>query len=372
MESKRDELKPSEAQGQPKPQPIMHEEHGITPVKKKKRGLLIALIAAAAFVVAFIVTAGVFYCLSLQPVDASNTAEVAIEIPSGTTPDEIATKLKEADVIRNTFTFSLYTRMNGVRNSLQAGMYHLKKSQSLAEIVDTLVKGPTVEEIEITFFPGATLEQDKAVLVKAGYSESDVDAAFAAKYSHPVFEGKPDTADLEGYLYGETHRFFKGAPLEDILTRYFDDLYAVVEENDLIAQYKAKGLTLYEGITLASIIQRESGGGDQAQIAQVFLTRLSIDMPLGSDVTYQYIADKLGVPRDVNLDNPYNTRRFGGLPPGPISAPGEAALLAVAQPAEGDYLYFLSGDDGVTYFAKTEAEHQQNIQNHCQQKCQIL
>ena len=136
--------------------------------------------------------------------------------------------------------------------------------------------------------------------------------------------------------------------------------------------FKENGLNLYQGITLASIIQRESIGGDEPQIAQVFYTRLSIGMMLGSDVTYQYIADKTGVARDINLDSPYNTRRYTGLPPGPIATPGLNALLAVASPAPGDYIYFLSGDDDVTYFATTLEEHEANIRNHCQQKCQII
>ena len=95
-------------------------------------------------------------------------------------------------------------------------------------------------------------------------------------------------------------------------------------------------------------------------------------MPLGSDVTYQYIADKTGVARDPNLDSPYNTRRYAGLPPGPIATPGLGSLRAVATPAVGDYLYFLSGDDNVTYYSHTLAEHEANISAHCKIKCSTL
>jgi UPF0755 protein len=95
-------------------------------------------------------------------------------------------------------------------------------------------------------------------------------------------------------------------------------------------------------------------------------------MALGSDVTYQYIADKTGVARDPDMDSPYNTRRFVGLPPGPISVPDLESLLAVAIPAKGDYMYFLSGDDDITYFAYTMYEHQQNIIKHCKIKCSSL
>jgi UPF0755 protein len=181
---------------------------------------------------------------------------------------------------------------------------------------------------------------------------------------------KPASADLEGYVFGETYQFNSGATVQDIIQRTLDQLSTVVTDNGLVAKLKAHGLNLYEGITLASIIQREvSSPADEKQVAQVFYSRLSSGMMLGSDVTYQYIADKTGVARDPNLNSPYNTRRFAGLPPGPISAPGENALLAVANPSVGDYLFFLSGDDDVTYFARTNAEHEANITDHCKVKC---
>ena len=89
-------------------------------------------------------------------------------------------------------------------------------------------------------------------------------------------------------------------------------------------------------------------------------------------MTYQYIADKQGIERRIDLDSPYNTRRYVGLPPGPIATPGVDALRAVANPAPGDYLYFLSGDDDVTYFGRTLQEHERNIIDHCAKKCQII
>ena len=121
---------------------------------------------------------------------------------------------------------------------------------------------------------------------------------------------------------------------------------------------------------MASIIQREvSNPEDQRIVAQVFYRRLAEGMRLESDVTYQYICDKLGVPRDVKYDSPYNTRLYAGLPIGPISNPGRSALLAVASPADTNYLYFLSGDNDITYFAYTNEEHEQNRENYCAIKC---
>lgn len=355
----------------PPPRPITESDSGIvrTPRRNRLWWIIGGIVAAVAMLAA---TTIAMYHLALAPVNSANTTPQTIEIVSGTTPNQIAELLKSESLIRSELAFAVYTRLHGIQNNLQAGTYELSQSQSTRDIAAALTKGPVVKEFEVTFLPGGTLADHKKVLMGVGFSETEIDAAFTARYDHPLFEGRPASADLEGYIYGETHRFIVGTSVEDVLTRYFDDYYAAVRQHDLVGHYQAQGLSLYQGITLASIIQRESGGDDKAQIAQVFLTRLARGMELGSDVTYQYIADKLGVPRDVNLDNPYNTRRYPGLPPGPIASPGVDALIAAGSPADGDYLYFLSGDDNVTYFARTLAEHEENIRQHCQQKCQII
>lgn len=357
------------------PKPIDDEAGGI-PLKPKGKfplsplkGIIIGVVVTLVLAVA---AAVILYMQALRPVDTDDTSTQTVEIFSGMMPSEIAARLKEAEVIRSQLAFDVYTRVKGVRNNLQAGVYQFTKQMSTQEIVDALVSGPANEEFEMTFLPGATLADSRRALLKVGFDAAEVDDALSAQYDHPLFKDRPATADLEGYIFGETHRFPKGTSAKTVLTRFFDDYYDVIEKEGLIEKYKAQGLNLYEGITLASIIQRESGGDDKQQIAQIFLLRLSRDMQLGSDVTYQYIADREGKPRDVNYDSPYNTRRYPGLPPGPIASPGVDALKAVGAPAEGDYLYFLSGDDDVTYYARTFAEHEANIRNHCQKKCQII
>ena len=312
-----------------------------------------------------------WYLQQLRPVDPDQQDRTVVTIASGSAPSVIAQQLEDEGLIRSSTAFGLYTRFTGVQNELQAGTYRLSPSESTPEIVKHLTNG-NVDTFEITFLPGATLDDHKDVLRSAGYEDDAIDAALRLDYDSPLFAGKPADADLEGYIYGETYRVSAGSTVTDILEVVFTEFESVVEQNQLQEAFAEQGLSLYEGITLASIIQREAIGGDEPQIAQVFYSRLSIGMELGSDVTYQYIADKTGVARDVNLDSPYNTRRYGGLPQGPIASPGVDALLATANPAEGDYLYFLSGDDDVTYFARTLEEHETNIREHCQQKCQII
>lgn len=338
-------------------------------IKKRRRlwlwipvGLLIFLAAVAA-------GAFIWYRLSLHPVNSSDTSKVRVTINEGTAPASIEQTLKSDHLIRSTLAFEIYTRLTDTRSKLQAGVYSFSPSDSLPSIVDKLVGGK-VDQFEITFLPGATVAQDKAALVASGYSQAEVDAAFNKQYDHPLFATKPASADLEGYVYGETYKFDSDATVEQILTKTFDEFYATITADNLVEGFQKQGLTLYQGITLASIVQREvSNPDDQRQVAQIFLKRLSIGMPLGSDVTYHYAAQKLGVAPTPTLDSPYNTRIYPGLPPGPIAAPGRMALDAVANPAAGDYLYFLSGDDGKTYYATTEQEHQANIANHCQIKC---
>jgi UPF0755 protein len=126
-------------------------------------------------------------------------------------------------------------------------------------------------------------------------------------------------------------------------------------------------------------VQKEAAAPDQPTVAQVFLTRLGEEMLLGSDVTVSYALDVVDPNREsypdnqtaLSIDSCYNTRLYAGLPCGPISNPGLAALLAVAEPAETSYLYFLTGDDGMMYYSYTEAEHIQNVYSHCQNLCNV-
>ena len=363
----------------PPQQPINGQKSGLhNPHRKLKKSILWIV----ASVVAAIIIAGlgflIWYKVQLAPLGGDVNKHVVVTIISGASPSSIGQQLQQGGVIRSNVAFDIYTRLNGKRNILQAGTYRLSPSESVQEIVGHLVKGD-VDRFSITFYPGGTLSQHRKVFIAAGYSENEVDVALQASYDSPLFVSKPASADLEGYIYGETYQFSAGASVADILQRTFDEYYSALKENGIIDDINAQGLSLYQGITLASIVQKEvlspasaDPSKDQKQVAQVFYSRLNSGMTLGSDVTYQYAADKQGVARDTNLDSPYNTRRYAGLPPGPIASPGLTSLKAVAAPAGTDYLFFLSGDDDITYFGRTDAEHQANIVNHCQVKCSIL
>lgn len=372
----------SEPDDKSTPQPISNQPSGlITPRKYLTRNILLWMSGVAVAIAIGVATSGIiWYNIQLASVGSDISQLKKITIALGSTPGQISKELEEQLIIRNATAFDIYARLSGKSSLLQAGTYRLSPAETTPQIVDHLVNG-SVDQFSITFYPGATLiditnkskKYDVTMVLKsAGYSDQEISAALKKTYDSPLFAGKPSSADLEGYIYGETYNFNVGATVEDILATTFKEFYAKIENNKIIEGFAGHDLNLYQGITLASIVQREvSKPEDQKQAAQIFYSRLDLGMNLGSDVTYQYIADKTGVPRDTNLDSPYNTRRYPGLPPGPIAVPGLTALQAVAQPAEGDYLYFLSGDDGVTHFAHTGAEHEANIINYCKEACSI-
>ena len=211
------------------------------------------------------------------------------------------------------------------------------------------------------------------------YTAEEIDAAFARQYDFDFLAGRPEGSTLEGYLYPETHNFYGESTVEEILEIFLGEMGKVIGENNLSERYAEQGLTLHEGITLASVVQKEASSPDQPTVAQVFLSRLSMGIPLGSDVTVSYALDVVDPDRETYVDNQtalmvdscYNTRVYGGLPCGPISNPGLSALLAIAEPSDTSYFYFLTGDDGVMYYSYTEAEHNQNIYSHCRVLCNV-
>ena len=235
------------------------------------------------------------------------------------------------------------------------------------------------ESFRFTIRPGETIFDIKNSLIEAGYSAEEATEALAADYNFSFLKERPAGATLEGFLYGETHEFYKGVPAKEIIETFLEGMEKVIRDNNLEAAYANRGLSLFEGVTLASVVQKEAGETAQPTVAQIFLSRLDNNIMLGSDVTVSYALDKVDPERTIYGDNGdalaidscYNTRLYRGLPCGPISNPGLSALLAVANPSDTSYLYFLTGDDGLMYYSYTEDEHNQNISEHCQSLCNV-
>lgn len=315
----------------------------------------------------------VWYVWALAPPSADGTFKM-VTIEQGLTPSGIGDMLEEQDMIRSSAAFQIYTSISGVSGKLQAGRYKLSPSMSVSDIVGHLVNGEN-DTYTVTILPGMTLKQladpnADGNLVTQGFTPKEIAEAFAAAYSSPLFDSRPAGASLEGYIFPETYNISPNDTLQSLLQRSFDELYKKIVADNLIAQLSARGMTLHQAVTLASIVQEEDDTIDvQPQIAQVFLLRLQRGMNLGSDATYTYAAHQLGVPANPDLDSPYNTRKHPGLPPGPVSTLNYSALKAVAQPAAGDYLYFVHGDDGTAYFSHTLEEHEALTRQHCTTLC---
>ena len=308
---------------------------------------------------------------------------VEVVIPEGSTLDEIATILKKTGIIKNSFTFKMNARFKKTVSNLKAGTYQLSPAISIDSLMDTLEKGSSSATVfRFTALPGETLKDIKKRLMAVGYEESEIDAAFSKNYNHSILADKPADASLEGYLFGETYEFYTTDSVEDIVIRMLDELQSVVQKNNLKQKFNNLGLTLHEGIILASIVQKEAGTlskEDMSKVAQVFLSRLNQGIPLGSDVTVKYAVDQVDPNREIYKDNAsalsidscYNTRKNAGLPCGPISNPSALVLISTANPSDTSYLYFLTGDDGLMYYSNTESEHNHNASEHCKELCNI-
>lgn len=357
------------------PRPLVDLPPSPSPLQLKKRRpktKLLALLLAGLVVLLVALVAGgyVWYQSQLGSAHPGSQTKARLTVKNGATASVVAAELASQQLIKNQFAFELYYRFHH-ESGLKAGVYVLEKGMSVPQIVDHLEQGKP-DEFSLTFLPGATLADAKKVLLQAGYASADIDAAFVKSYDHPLLKTRPAGADLEGFIYGDTYNFYTGASLDDVLTKLFDHMYDDVKARSLEQAYAAQGMTLYQGIIFASIVQSEvAHKSDMAHVSQVFHTRLSSDMPLGSDVTFIYGARKLGVAPSVDLDSPYNTRVRKGLPPTPISNPGIDALDAGAHPSATDDLFFVAGDDGTTYFSKTYEAHQRATQQYCHKNCEL-
>lgn len=309
------------------------------------------------------------YTDGLKPVNSSTQSQT-ITIKSGATVAEIAKMLEEKRLIRSAWAFKLYVSSKEVRGALQAGTYEIEPSQSAQEIVAQLTHGKIATSL-VTILPGQRLDQIRTRLIKDGFSEKNVDVALEpTNYrGHPALVDKPEGASLEGYLYPDS--FQKSADTDPglIIRQSLDamDKRLTPERRSAFAK---QNLSVYQAITLASIIEKEvPSADDRKKVAQVFLKRLRSDMRLESDATASYGAVLAGEEPTSNYNSPYNTYLHKGLPPSPVSNVSESSLEAVAHPANTDWLYFVSGDDRKTYFSKTLADHEELVRQHCKKLC---
>jgi UPF0755 protein len=331
------------------------------------------IMGAAVALIILMVTAGlVWYLAALQPLKPGSDEKIRVKVSTGETVGDIADNFKSAGVVRSPTAFRIYAELSGNKSKLKAGGYTISPGQSVPDIVNHLASGKT-DELTVTIPPGVSTIGIREQLQKYGYTDQEISQALQAKYDSPLLADKPDDVGLDGYIFPETFIVDPNESVESLFKRSFDVLYQQLQQDGMIEKFKSHNLNIHQALTLASIVQKEvTNPTDQRQVAQVFYNRLAQDMVLGSDVTFIYAANQLGVEPSVNLDSPYNTRKYPGLPPGPIANMNYAAIQAIVDPAPGDYLYFVAGDrefTGETFYAKTEQEHHENIAKYCRDLC---
>lgn len=309
----------------------------------------------------------------LQPADPA-AAPVRFDIGLGEATDTIVSRLWQADLVDEGQLFTNYLIYTGLDTQLQAGSYQLSAAMSPVDLAAALLD-PTPESVTLVILPGWRLEEIAAALPSAGISVSPEEFLQAAwdPSGLDLPADFPAGATLEGYLLPGSYEIGREADAASLL----DALLLGAHQNlgaELLAAFEQQGLTLHQALTLASIVEREAVLEDEMpMIASVFHNRLAAGIKLEADPTVQYALGYAGgswwktplASADLVIDSPYNTYRYGGLPPGPIAAPDLQALLAVAFPADSAYYFFQAACDGsgVHIFAYTYEEH---IANNCQ------
>ncbi len=315
-------------------------------------------IAAAAAVIGLAAGFSVWYRLSLRPAGADRGLNFIIT--RGERSADIAQHLQAAGIIRSASAFTVYVTLHSLRAGLQAGSYTLSPGHDTPTTAAILSKG-LVDTNRLIIPEGLTVKQITALVQKKGIAAADFTAALGAAYADDFLASKPAQVDLEGYLFPDSYDLTKQTSAASLAAAMLANFGRKLTP-DLRQAFAAENLSLHQGVTLASIVEREvPGETDRAMVAGVFLNRLAAGLPLESDVTVQYGADQLDAQFSVDLDSPYNTYKNKGLPIGPICNPGLSALTTAAHPAHSDFLYFLAGKDGQTHYARTFAEHQANI-----------
>lgn len=337
--------------------------------RKRLSKLLLALLIIGLLIAGGVFFARKYYFDSLTPVSQSQKS-VNVVIPAGSSLGDVAKILKDSNLIRNEWVFRQYVRNQQLQDKIQAGTYAIRPSQDVQQIVVILTEGKISSKL-VTITPGQRIDQVEQTLINSGFDPEATAKALDPKTypKHPALVDKPAKASLEGYLYPESFQRTAETTPSEIIEASLDEMAKVLTP-EMRQSFSKKGLTTHQAIILASMAEKEVDSlEDRRKVVQVFLSRLDQDKKLESDATAIYGAILDGAEPSVTYKSSYNTYVHPGLPPGPISNTSKEALLAVASPAKTDWLYFVSGDDGKTYFSKTLEEHEKLTELHCKQKC---
>ncbi len=311
--------------------------------------------------------------LLTQPLDLSGT-EQSFSIEIGESVDSVANHLESVGLIRDAEAFRTYLIYSGLDTSIQAGDYKLNTAMSAMDVAHQL-QDATPEEVNFVVLPGWRVEEIASALPTSGLFITSEEFLNATKLPPKEFDFLSGASSVEGFLYPDSYIFSRKISTDEMINEMVRN-FAAHLTLDLKHGFEKQGLTVYQAVTLASMVEREAVQEDeQALIASVYLNRLNIGMKLDADPTVQYAigynllqqtwwTNPLSL-LDLQVNSIYNTYKYPGLPPTPIASPSLGALHAVAFPAETNYLFFRAKCDGSGYhiFAETFDEH---LQNACQ------
>lgn len=320
----------------------------VRPESSRGRRVLTVVVAVFALLVVVAGAAGIWVQRRIDPPGAPGE-ETAVVIPTGSSTSAIAAILEDEGIIADAQVFRYYARVQGDDGGFQAGEYLLATNSAMGDVLDTLAAGPVPPSMRRFTIPeGLTVDEMAARLAEEvpGFELDRVTAGLASVRPQTL---PAEVTSLEGHLFPDTYELPAEADEAAALAVMAAQFDAVATETGLVAGAAARGLTPYEIVTVASLIQEEAGiVEDMPKIARVIYNRLELGEPLGIDATSCYLVEERPcrlTTSDLASDNPYNTRVNQGLPPTPIAAPGRDAILAALQPADGPWIFYVLDPD---------------------------
>jgi UPF0755 protein len=300
-----------------------------------------------------------------SPYYGAQAGEVFIDMPRHSNANQIADLLVREGVLRYRIPFILYVRLRNLGRHIQAGEYRFADPATPVQIAQRLVKGD-VSFISITIPEGLTAHETIELLAKSGLGEPDALQQHLARTDW-IRDLDPHARNLEGYLFPETYRFNHKADSEEIIKTMVDQFRKRMAR--VMALYPARpGWTVPRIVILASMIEKEAKRVEEGPlVASVLINRIEKKMPLGCDATIIYAMKLAGTyegnlrKSDMAMESPYNSYIHLNLPPGPIANPGEHSLRAALNPAQTNYYYYVSRNDGTHQFSKDFASHQNAV-----------
>jgi UPF0755 protein len=304
----------------------------------------------------------------VRPYKGYDASEQFVELVQGDGSQTMARKLTEAGVIRDRWAFRVAVWRRGAGRRLKAGEYRFDRPMTVEDVVDKIARGDVYQR-SITFPEGLSIAEMSRLFESHGFGPA-ADFVAAARDASLIRDLDRAAKDLEGYLFPETYLLARRAgPTE--LVQMMVRRFRQVLTDDMAASLRRQGRSLREAVTLASIVEKETASADERPtVAGVYRKRLEIGMPLQCDPTVIFALERLGryhgnlTRENLQVDSPYNTYKYPGLPPGPIASPGRSSLEAAVSPREVDYLYFVSRNDGTHVFAATLDEHNRNVRKY--------